>query len=167
MKKSYDCSFCDKKYNVPEDLFTHLNLEHTPISSKTLEDSTISRENKKGLGDYMDDSKKGLILECPECYEPFSKLDQLNKHRKTQHNMILRPEAEKKLENFTADKHPQCERCHLYYTSIISTKIEQKMQFVCMDCYEKYWGPNMLQLLIIGTPNDVIDKIRKPVRLKK
>ena len=162
MKKSSDCSFCDKKYNVLEDLFTHIDLEHTPISPKTLEESTKARETKKKLDNFMDDSKKGLILECPECYEPFSSMDRLNKHRKTQHNMLLRPEAEKKMKDFTVEKHPQCERCNLYYPSIITTKIERKMQFVCMDCYEKYWGTNALQRLTIGTPDETIDKIRKP-----
>ena len=41
--------------------------------------------------------------------------------------------------------------------------MERKMQFVCMDCYEKYWGTYALAKLTIGTPNDVVNKVRKPV----
>lgn len=163
MKKSFDCFYCDKVYSISEDLLTHINLEHTPISSKALEDSTKARENKKGLGNYMDDSKKGIIVECPECFEIFSKLDRLNKHRKTQHNMLLKTEAVKKLKDFNAEEKPHCERCDLYYISIITTKIERKMQFVCMDCYEKYWGTNALAKLTIGTPDEMILKMKTPL----
>jgi len=80
--------------------------------------------------------------------------------------MMLTPEAEEKVKELDAEKPPQCDRCHLYFYSIITSKIENKMQFVCIDCYEKYYGTNALEQLMIGTPDDIVTKIRKPIKKK-
>jgi len=164
MEKPYPCPICSKGYNLPEDLFHHLNLDHQGIPTELLENGSKSRETKKNFSGYMDDSKKGTIFECCECFEIFPDSEKLSTHRIKQHNMMLTPEAEEKVKELNAENPPQCNRCDLYFRAIITTKIENKMQFVCLDCYEKYYGTNALAQLMIGTPDDMVARIRKSIK---
>jgi len=159
----YICPFCSKEYTLSEDLLHHLNLDHQGISSELLENGAQARKTKKNLPDYMGDTKKGTVFECCECFEMFSDADRLKSHRLKQHNMMLTPEAEKKVKELNAENPPQCNRCHRYFHAIITTKIENETQFVCLDCYEKYYGTNALEQLMIGTPDEILTKIRKPI----
>jgi len=163
-KKLFQCFICPMEYNSHMDLFHHLDLNHKGIPTELLENGTKSRETKRSLGDYMDNSKKGTIFECCECFEIFPDSEKLCTHRLKQHNMMLTPEAEKKVKELDAENPPQCNRCKLYFRSIITTKIENKMQFVCLDCYEKYYGTNALAKLMIGTPDEMVAQMRKPIK---
>jgi len=143
------CFICPNQYTELDDLIHHLELEHKQISSEVLEESTRARQTKKDVGNYMEAAKKETIFECPTCFDIFSSLDKLQQHAIKQHELLLTNEVIEKLNGFNADSPPQCSRCHRYFIAIITTKIENKAQFVCFDCYEKYYGQNALQKVTI------------------
>jgi len=163
MKEKYCCLLCPKEYIVLEELLHHMNLEHIGISSESLEESSKAREIKKQLGDYVGENAKenGTSLECPECFEIFSELDKLEDHRKATHKMQFTEDAKKKLKELsTCDEEnpPQCERC------LVVCKMDGNPQNVCFSCYENHFGVNALRRLTIGTPDDMLDTMRKPIK---
>ena len=161
------CLFCDKNLDNFDDLMLHIKLEHQGMDSEFLANATLARETKKQLGNYIDEAKKGASLECQFCFEMFSGLDKLNEHGKKEHSHELNPEFIDKMKD-TIDKsqgeeQPICERCHQTFLGVIFTRINNKIQNVCFNCYEEYFGANALLRLTIGTNDDMIAKLRKPV----
>jgi len=165
--KMIPCLFCDnKKFPNFEDLMHHIILDHKGIDKSQLQNATLARQTKKQLGDYMDNNKKSVGLECPECFDMFSNIDILGEHAKKEHNRELKPEflikMRKKIE--TAQKNPPiCERCNRAFPGVIFTKINEKIINVCFNCYEDYFGANALARLTIGTPDKMIKKMREPL----
>ena len=165
--KSIPCMYCEKVFANFEDLLHHLELDHIGMHSKLLQQATAARETKKQLGDYIDPTKKGVGMECPQCFELFSSLDKINEHAKKEHATELNPEFIKKMrktiEATNNDSHPMCQRCHKLFLGVVFTRIDNKIQNVCLNCYEQYFGKNALSRLTIGTNDDVLDKMRKPL----
>lgn len=161
------CLWCDKTFPVFEDLMHHVWLDHQGIKQEQLESATAARATKKQLGDYLDVTKKDVGLECPVCFEMFSKIDQLQKHSIKEHNRILLPEflakMKDKMESLDHGESPICELCHKKYVGVIFTKINNKITNVCFNCYEDYFGANALQQLTIGSNEDMIKKMRTPL----
>ena len=161
------CLWCDKKFAVFEDLMHHVLLDHQGIKQEQLQSATAARETKKQLGDYLDVTKKEVGLECPECFEMFSKIDQLQKHSIKEHNRVLRTEflakMKDKIESLDCGEPPICELCQKKYVGVIFTKINDKITNVCFNCYGDYFGANALARLTIGTNEDMIKKMRTPL----
>lgn len=166
MPKKVPCLFCPKDFDNIEDVIHHMELDHLGIESETLADATPARETKKQLGDYLKPENKGIGLECPRCFEMFDNIEQIIEHGIKEHDRELDPEFIKSLQNMIRD-HPKdqpiCERCHKSYLGIITTKINDKVQPVCFNCYEEYFGTNALARITMGTPDDMILKMRTPI----
>ncbi len=162
----FECLLCPNKYNTPVDLWHHMQLEHKGIERKLLQEATHARETKKQLGEYVGPDAKGVNFECPECFELFSDLDKLNDHRKQAHKMQFTDAAEKKLKefpHFDENNPPQCEKCNLFFCGLVVCSIEGKAWNVCFNCYANYYGENALRQLTIGTPDEMIVIMRKPL----
>ena len=166
MKKSYGCFFCSNKFTVFEDLMHHVKLQHVGISSQLLDESTKSRETKKQLGDYIDQTTSGMGFECCHCYQMFSSLDKLSEHGRNVHQVEFNPTFFEKLEELKKlDKsHPPiCEKCHREFLGLVITRMDNAVKNVCFNCYENYYGKNALLRLTIGTPDEMLKKLKKPV----
>ncbi len=166
VEDTYDCLLCPKSYKFLEELMHHLNLEHRSLSPELLEESTKSRETKKQLGNYMDKCSGKSSYECPTCYEMFSSLEKLQEHGHTEHNRELAVdfiEKLKKLGSLDDDHPPICEKCNREFLGLITTRIDSKVLSVCFNCYENYYGKNMLLRVTIGTPDEMIEKLKKPL----
>ena len=167
MSKKLDCLFCPNLFDNFEDLMHHLELDHIGIDSKLLQEATFARETKKQLGNYLDISKKGSGLECPTCFEIFKDIDEISKHGRIEHNREFDPkflEKIKELVDNTKNNPPVCTRCHRKFLGLITTKINKTVQNVCFNCYEKYFGTNALARITIGTPDEMILKMRNPLK---
>jgi len=164
MPKKLPCLLCPKLFDYFEELMHHMTQEHVGMDSKSLEHATAARETKKQLGDYIEKESPGIGYECPECFELFSELDRLDAHRKKIHHMQFREDAAKKLKEFDENTSPTCEKCHLKFLGLIIARIDGKAKSVCFNCYEKHYGLNMLQRLLIGTPEFMITKMRTPLQ---
>ena len=166
MKKPYDCIFCPNEYEEFEDLMHHLQLQHVGISSKLLDESTKSRETKKQLGDYINTNTKGTGFECCHCYEMFSSLEELSKHGETVHEIQFNPkfiEKLRKMKKLDNKNPPICEKCNRKFLGLVVTRMNNKVQNVCFNCYEDYYGANALLRLTIGTPDEMVEKLKKPL----
>lgn len=162
-----ECPFCEKKYEKLEEALHHLELEHIGMSSELLGHATKSLQTKKQLGDYVAPDKEGTAFECPHCFDFFNDLQKLEDHGKIVHQMQFNPEFLKKLESMKQlDKEhpPICDNCHREFLGLITTKIDGIVKNVCFICYEEHYGKNALTRLTIGTPDSMIEKMRKPVR---
>ena len=136
------------------------------MNAKVLDEATAARETKKQLGNYLDANKKGVGIECPQCFEMFSSVDNLLKHAKKEHDKELDPEFLKKLKDLISNNPnalPICNRCHTRYLGLITTKINKVVQNICFNCYEKYFGTNALTKVTISTPDDIIKRMRTPL----
>ena len=145
----------------------HLELDHVGIESELLQEATAARETKKQLGNYLDISKKGAGLECPTCFEIFNGIDELSKHGRIEHDREFDPkflEKIRELVEITDNNPPVCTRCHRKFLGLITTKINNTVQNVCFNCYEKYFGTNALVRITIGTPDNMILKMRTPLK---
>lgn len=164
--KVIPCLFCEKKLGNFEDLMHHIKLDHQGMANDLLQNGTIARQTKKQLGDYLDLDKKSVGLECPHCFELFSKLEKLDEHTKKEHDLEIRPEfiakMREKIETPNEDP-PICQRCNKAYPGVVFTKINKKVMNVCFNCYEDYFGANALARLTIGTNEDMIKKMRVPI----
>ena len=145
----------------------HLELDHIGMKSELLEEATAARQTKKQLGDYFDISRKGASLECPTCFEIFNNIDQLSEHGKIEHDLEINPKFLEKLReliDITKNDSPICTRCNQKFLGLITTQINNNVQNVCFNCYEKYFGINALTRITIGTPDEVILKMRTPLK---
>ncbi len=162
----FSCLLCPNGYDEFDDFMHHMEVEHFGISSDLLEKATNAREIKKEMGNYLDSDKEGAAFECPLCFEFFTDLEKLGEHGKIIHNREFHPEFLKKLASMhklTKDNPPICEKCNRKFTGLVTTRMENKVQNVCFDCYEKHFGLNALRRLTIGTPDKVLDQMRKPI----
>ena len=169
MKEKYCCLICPKEYTVLEELLHHMNLDHIGISSESLDESSKARETKKQLGDYVGENSKeeGTSLECPECFEIFSDMDKLDEHRKAIHKMRFTSDARKKLKELSAcdeENPPQCEKCTKFFYGLVICKMDGNPCSVCLNCYENHFGVNALRRLTIGTPDDILDTMRREIK---
>ena len=167
--KIIPCLFCEKELANFEDLMHHIILNHKGMTNSLLENGTLARQTKKQLGDYLDENKKAVGMECPECFEIFSNIDKLQDHSRNEHAREILPEflakMRKKIENPNSEP-PICERCKRTFPGVVFTKINNKVTNVCFNCYEDYFGVNALARLTIGTNEDMIKKMRTPIRKK-
>lgn len=166
MPKKLSCLICPKLFDNFEDLLHHLELDHSGMNAKVLDEATAARETKKQLGNYLDATKKGVGIECPQCFEIFNGVDNLLAHAKKLHDKELDPEFLKKLKDLISnnpDAPPICNRCDTRYLGLITTKINKVVQNICFNCYEKYFGTNALTKVTIGTPDDIITRMRTPL----
>ncbi len=164
--KNIPCMACEKSFKVFDDLVHHMKLEHKGICSELLEHGTEARETKKQLGNYIDVNKKGVGMECPECFEIFPDVEKINEHAKREHNRELDPrfiKIMKKTIKDTSESSPICQRCNQKFLGVIFTRIDNKIQNVCLNCYEEYFGKNALTRLTIGTNDDILQKMRIPI----
>ncbi len=163
--KDIPCLMCEKSFKVFDDLIHHVELEHKGIHSDLLESGTEARETKKQLGNYLDDAKKGVGMECPECFEVFPDVEKINEHTKKVHNKELDPKFIELMQETikkTSETAPICQNCNHKFLGVIFTRIDNKIQNVCLNCYEEYFGKNALTRLTIGTNEDMIQKMRIP-----
>ena len=161
------CMFCDKELANFEDVIHHLLLNHKGITSEMLSHATLARETKKQLGNYVDADQEGSSVECNFCFEMFSSIEKLNEHGKKEHNSQINPEFVEKMKDTidgaSGKEQPICERCNKKFLGVIFTKIDNKVQNVCFNCYGDYFGANALARLTIGTTDEMIAKLRKPL----
>jgi len=157
------CLFCDKELTNVEDLMHHVILEHKGIENHLLENATMARETKKQLGDYVDADQKGSSVECNHCYEMFPNIDLLNDHTKKEHHIELNPEFFDKIRNTieSSQDQPICWKCNRTFLGVVFTKIDNQVRNICFNCYANYYGENALARLTIGTPDEMIKKMRK------
>ena len=161
------CKFCSKGLANFDDLIHHIHLDHNGIDSEKLSNATLARETKKQLGNYVDVDQKGSSLECNFCFEMFSSLDVLNEHGIKEHGHMINPEFTNKMQD-VLDKseyseQPICERCNRIFLGVVFTRIDNKIQNVCFNCYANYFGENALLQLTIGTNDDMVAKLREPL----
>ncbi len=164
--KDIPCLMCEKSFKVFDDLMHHMELEHKGIDSDLLEYGTEARETKKHLGNYIDETKKGVGMECPECFEMFPDVEKINDHTKKEHNKVIDPkfmvQMQKTINN--ASKTSQiCQRCNNIFLGVVFTRIDNQILNVCLNCYEEYFGKNALTRLTIGTNEDILQKMRIPL----
>lgn len=163
------CLFCPKNFDYFQELLHHMKLDHSHIPSKILENATLARETKKQLGEYIAEGAKGIAFDCPECFEIFTDYEKLNIHRKKLHHMQFTDEAKKKLDNlpiFDENNPPQCERCAHLFLGLVICVIDGETVSVCLTCYEKHYGVNALRQITIGTPENILKKMREPLVIK-
>ncbi len=164
---SIPCLFYDMKLANFDDMLHHLLLNHKGITSEMLSHATLARETKKQLGDYVNADKEGASVECNFCFEMFSSIEKLNEHGIKEHSQMINPEFIDKMKSTLngaqGKEQPICERCNRKFLGVIFTKIDNKVQNVCFNCYGNYFGKNALARLTIGTNDDMIAKLRKPL----
>lgn len=163
---AYKCIDCSNTYEDFFDLKHHMEAEHVGISSELLEKATAARQTKKQIGEYDKWKKEGIGCECPLCFEIFADLVKLEEHGKLIHQKQFNPEFLNKLQkmkNLTPQTPPICEKCNRSFSGLVTTRMENKVQNICFDCYENHFGVNALRRLTIGTPDDVLDQMRKPI----
>jgi len=153
--KDIPCMICEKSFKVFDDLIHHLELEHKGIDSNLLEYGTEARETKKGVG-----------MECPECFEMFSSVERINEHTEKEHNKVIDPkfmiQMQKTIHN-SSKTSPICQRCNRKFLGVVFTRIDNQILNVCLNCYEEYFGKNALARLTIGTNDDILQKMRIPL----
>ncbi len=163
----YNCIFCPKEFDLLEDMLHHMELDHVGISSQSLDSATKARETKKQLGEYVGEGAKGVNFECPHCFEIFPSSDKVNEHRKTIHQMQFTKDAQKKLNElpaFDEKTPPECEKCKGLFCGLVICKMNGRTQSVCLNCYENYYGVNALRRLTIGTPDDILKKMKSQIK---
>ncbi len=165
---SIPCMFCEKDFANFDDLMHHIHLEHQGIDSILLEKATRARDIKKQLGEDVDPNSEGVGFECTGCFEQFSAIEKLIAHSKKEHDRELKPEfieKIKKVQNASDNGkvQPICQRCNKTFLGVVFTLIDDKVLNVCFNCYEDYFGANALARLTVGTNNDIIAKLRKPL----
>lgn len=162
------CLYCEKELANFEDLMHHVILEHQGIENSLLEQGTKARETKKQLGNYVDVDQKGSSVECNFCFEIFPNIDLLNDHSKKEHNSQLNPEVIDKMRNTIGaakgNEQPLCWKCNRTFLGVVFTKIDNQFRNICFNCYADYYGENALARLTIGTPDDMIKKLRKALK---
>ena len=164
--KDIPCMMCEKSFKVFDDLIHHLELEHKGIDSDLLESGTEARETKKQLGDYIDATKKGVGMECPECFEMFPDVEKINEHTIKEHNKVIDPKFMVQMQktiNNASKTSPICQRCNNKFLGVVFTRIDNQILNVCLNCYEEYFGKNALTRLTIGTNEDILQKMRIPL----
>lgn len=164
--KKYECLFCYNSYEDFDDLMHHMSVEHVGIASHLLEKATDARETKKELGDYLKANNKIAGFECPHCFEIFSNLDKLQNHGQNIHGLDFNPKFLKKLEtlrNIDENNQPICEKCNRRFYGLVTTRIKNEIKNICFSCYENYFGKNALRRLTIGTPEEALEKMRRPI----
>jgi len=157
---------CEKSFKEIAELYHHIDFEHSGIDTATLEMATESRNANKSEFDGIGDEGRGTAFPCPECFELFSSLERIQEHRKYVHKMQLTKDAQKKLKEMpkAGDKiPPQCEKCKLYFMGLVICRMDNITLAACLSCYENHYGVNALRKLTIGTPDDTLDKMRKPL----
>jgi len=81
---------------------------------------------------------------------------------------VIRPEfvvkMKKMVKNIDDEKPPICEMCSRKFIGVIFTKINNKVMNVCFNCYEDYFGANTLARATMGTPDEMIKKMREPLK---
>ena len=146
----------------------HIILEHKGIDNSLLENATKARETKKQLGNYIDPDQKGSTVECQLCFEMFPNIDLLNEHGKKEHNTQLNPEFIDKMRNTIESakgkEQPICWKCNRIFLGVVFAKIDNEIRNICFNCYADYYGENALTRLTIGTPDEMIKKMRKPLK---
>ena len=164
--KNIPCLICEKSFKVFDDLMHHMELEHKGIDSDLLENGTEARETKKHLGNYIDETKKGVGMECPECFEMFSSVERINEHTIKEHNKVIDPKFMTQMQktiNNASKTSPICQRCNRKFLGVVFTRIDNQILNVCLNCYEEYFGKNALTRLTIGTNEDILQKMRIPL----
>ena len=164
--KDIPCLMCEKSFKVFDDLMHHMELEHKGIDSDLLEYGTEARETKKHLGNYIDETKKGVGMECPECFEMFPDVEKINEHTIKEHNKVIDPKFMVQMQktiNNASKTSPICQRCNRKFLGVVFTRINNKILNVCLNCYEEYFGKNALTRLTIGTNEDILQKMRIPL----
>lgn len=157
---------CEKSFKEIAELAHHIHLEHSGIDSKKLKLATESRNANNSEFESIGKKGEGTNFICPDCFELFSSMDRLADHRKHIHKMQLTEDAQRKLKEMpkSGDKiTPQCEKCKLYFVGLVICKIDNITLAACLSCYENHYGVNALRKLTIGTPDDTLDKMRKPI----
>lgn len=163
--KDYNCKLCPKSFQNLEDTLHHIILEHRGITKEQLKRGVAAEQTKKQLGDSILNGEAGVNYDCPECFEFFPSIDKLEEHRIKNHNSQLTNPAKEKLKELfelSQSKDPQCEICKKRYLGLVVCKMESKSVGACMNCYENYYGPNALHQITIGTPNELLKKMRIP-----
>jgi len=164
--ESIPCMFCDNNFPNFEDILHHIILEHKGMEKSLLEFATAARETKKRLGNYLDANKKDIGTECPTCYEIFPNIEKLSKHALKEHDRVIKPDFVAKMKKMVKNiekNPPLCEMCNRRFIGVIFTKINNKVMNVCFNCYEDYFGANMLARVTMGTNEDMIKKMREPI----
>ena len=166
---SIPCMFCEKEFPNFEDILHHVQLEHQAIDSALLEKATTARDIKKQLGENIDPNAEGIGFECPGCFEQFSGIEKLIDHSKKEHARELKPEFIEKMKKMrdgsqNGKVQPICQRCNKKFLAVVFTLIDNKVQNVCFNCYEDYFGANALARLTIGTNEDTLKKMRTPLK---
>jgi len=162
------CTLCEKEFVNMEDLFHHIQLNHKVIDSTLLENATVARDIKKQAGMIVHPDIEGIGFECNFCFQQFSNIEKMIAHGKKEHDREFHPdflERIKKVTNSTNNgkAHPVCHQCKKKFLGIIFARINNKIQEVCFNCYEDYFGANALTRLTIGTNEDAIKMMRKPL----
>ena len=136
------------------------------MSQEQLNLGAVALLTKKQLGDYVKKDGTGACCDCPDCFEMFSDAEKLNDHRQITHNLQLTDEATQKLKEITdksQDEAPKCDVCTKPFLGLIVCKMNGKPTGACMNCYENHYGPNALARLTIGTPDEMIKKMKTPL----
>lgn len=164
--KLFRCLLCPKTFQNVDEVKHHLTLEHRGMSQKLLNCGAAALQTKKQLGDYVKADGTGSSFDCPDCFEMFPDTEKLDNHRKKIHNLQLTEEAKQKLKEITdttKDDAPKCEICKNKFLGLIICKMDGKPVGACMNCYENHYGPNALARLTIGTPDEMIEKMKIPL----
>lgn len=164
--KIFACRLCPKTFQNVTEVKHHLTLEHRGMSQDQLKQGSDAVQTKKQLSDYINNEITGINLDCPECFEIFPTVDKLEKHRIKNHDMGLTIEAHNKLKKIIESDEKeghQCEICKNIFLGLIVCMMDGESVVACMNCYESHYGPNALIRLTIGTPNEMIKKMKIPI----
>lgn len=163
---TFQCLLCPKKFQNKDEVKHHLTLEHRGMSNELLSMGTAALQTKKQLGDYIKEDGTGAGYDCPDCFEMFSNVEKLDDHRKINHNLQLTDEAKQKLKEITdtsKNEAPKCDVCTKRFLGLIVCKMNGNPTGACMNCYANHYGPNALARLTIGTPDEIIKKMKTPL----
>lgn len=163
------CFLCPKKFENVDEWAHHLSLEHKGLSKEQLSKAVEAHATKQQLGNYIDENAEGASFECPECFDIFPSIEKINEHRKKIHHLQFTDAAEDKLRKIHKQKenNPQCEVCTKLYCGLIVCVINAKTVASCFNCYAEHYGENALMQLTIGTPDQMIKKMRTPLMQTK
>jgi len=160
------CLLCPLLFNSSNELLHHMKMDHITAPHNLQEQALIEKLYKEISRYSVTDGSDKSAFECPYCFHVFEEIDHLVEHGEKKHRITILPEFIVELQriNSNPDAEANCTNCRESFRGLIVTKIKGKSEILCITCYEQFWGKNAAHRILMGTPENVVADMRRPVK---